>query len=79
MYQTRFRNLSNKELLLSLNAKRDHSEIIEELCQRLEVEIKKPNKDNAIHCPVCEAKLFIEEDNSTEFFTARIFSEINKS
>jgi hypothetical protein len=47
---TKYRNLTNAELLNRLDEARLHSPIIEELCARMEV------KSRAI-CPVCEADL----------------------
>lgn len=77
MRHTHFRSLTNAELLLTLNSRRDHSDVIEELCQRLEEKMKLPAKDNRVECPCCEAKLFIDEDSATELFSVKLFSEVN--
>ncbi len=75
MIITKYRNLSNKELLSWLESKRVSSPIIDELCSRIE---SMPETTNVItnvlahiECPVCEAKLKILEDENNEIYTLK--------
>lgn len=64
MFHTSYSNHTDQELLQVLSEKRQHSPIIEELCQRLESYMPVSQKETNISadCPVCEAKLKIDVD-----------------
>ena len=64
MFRTSYSNHTDQELLQVLSEKRQHSPIIEELCQRLESYMPVSQKETniAADCPVCEAKLKIDVD-----------------
>ena len=57
-----FRHLSDKELLNLFTEKRFNSPIIEELCSRLERHLDKEIDEETIECPVCLAKINIEQE-----------------
>ena len=66
MFHTSYSNHTDQELLQVLSEKRQHSPIIEELCQRLESYMPVSQKETNINadCPVCEAKLNVDIDIS---------------
>lgn len=57
---TKFRTLSNIELLNTVQAAREHSPVIEELAQRLENYVMAQPTVSSVTCPHCEASLSIE-------------------
>jgi predicted Ser/Thr protein kinase len=62
---TKYRHLTDKELLNHIDEARSKSPLIEELAQRLEREMDKSKSATWTHdCPVCEAPLncFIEDE-----------------
>lgn len=67
---TRFRHLSNAELVARLQDACAASPIINELCTRLE---DKPAEysgyDFSATCPICEATLTVVEDATDKLFT----------
>ena len=70
---TKFRTLTNEELLSRIDEKREHSKIIEELCQRLESSDKllppEDGSNGAVTCPTCECALQIGYDHENQMFT----------
>lgn len=66
MSHSNYANYTDQELLQVLSEKRQHSPIIEELCQRLEsyTHINQKETNITVDCPVCEAKLNIDIDVS---------------
>jgi len=65
---SRYRYLSDDELLNLIDEKRQHSPLINLLCCRLEealkeqvIEYRLANSDTIIECPVCESKLQLQE------------------
>ncbi len=80
MVITKYSNLSDSELLLKLNGSRNHSDVLEELCQRLEDKIQQAPKQelhNKAICPVCEATLFVDDDAGIDSFNLKVFSDVN--
>lgn len=71
---TKYRNLSNEELLNRIEDARAHSPIIEELATRLETAFDpiKGDANRRVECPVCEANLEADFDFGNEMFTIRI-------
>ena len=65
---SRYRFLSDDELLTVIDNRRQHSPLINLLCERLEealkdqvIEYKLTHDDTIIECPVCESKLQLQE------------------
>lgn len=62
---TKYRNLSNDELLHHVDAARQVSDIIEELAARLEA--AEPVLNTVLECPHCEAAVtLVEGDEGVE-------------
>lgn len=77
---TKYRSLTDKELLDKMHSSRGHSEVIEELCQRLEAfmlheEKQDENLREKAECPICEASLFVKQDD--ESYRLEIFCNVN--
>ena len=70
MSQTKYNHFSNTELISLFEEKAQSSEIIMELCKRLETnENKMPTNTNCdVECPVCEAKLIVDYDENNLMF-----------
>jgi hypothetical protein len=68
-----YSHLNDLELLSQFNNKAAVSPIIRELCARLEKHVapRNPYKDTdtRVECPVCEAKLTVEHDETDDLFT----------
>lgn len=62
MRLTDYRTYTNSELLSACETKRQYSQIIEELCQRLETFNDKV-RELKVECPVCEAELKVSVDS----------------
>jgi hypothetical protein len=60
MRHTKYHHLSTDELLSQVESARPHSDVIEELCLRLETNDTPAGTE--LECPVCEAKLRITDD-----------------
>jgi hypothetical protein len=73
---TKYASFSNEELLSQLDAKRQHSQIIDELCSRLEkvssgtLIVDGANK--AVRCPVCEAELLADYDGHRDRYELEV-------
>lgn len=72
MVHTKFSDYTDSELLSLVDDKRQHSELINELCERLEKRSATQVKEDADHrvtCPVCEATLEAGYDEGNYIFT----------
>lgn len=72
MVHTKFSNYTDSELLSLVDDKRQHSELINELCERLEKRSATQVKEDDNHrvtCPVCEAALEAGYDEGNDIFT----------
>lgn len=70
---TKFENLNDKELLNHLESIRYHSPIIAELCKRLEESMKEPDPlRDRVDCPVCQANLIVDVDESIDSYQLKI-------
>ena len=56
---SRYRTLSDEELLSEFDSKRQHSDVIDELCERLERSTKEIS-DQEIDCPICNATILLD-------------------
>ena len=70
---TKFGFLTDEEILQLCHTKRQQSPLIEELCQRLEFYLEEendsddaPSPEDNLFCPVCESKLRLEIETTTE-------------
>lgn len=63
MAHTSYHNYTDVELLLEFDRKRQHSEVIDELCQRLEEFVDNGAKQYRAECPVCSAALDVSFDD----------------
>lgn len=65
---TKYQGLSDAELLQGLEENRAHSDVIEELCLRIELrEPKFVSGSYRVECPVCEAELEVLPDEINDF------------
>lgn len=75
MVHTKFSNYTDSELLSLVDDKRQHSELINELCERLEKRSGAQVKEDAnrrVTCPVCEAALEADYDEGNGMFEIRL-------
>ena len=68
--QTKYSHFSDSEFVSLLDEKAQSSEIILELCQRLDKMNARlhPNTNCEVECPVCEAPLTVELDEENLMF-----------
>jgi len=74
MLQTKYNHFSDTELISLFEEKAQSSEIIMELCKRLEAkENKLPANTNCdVECPVCEADFIVDYDENNMLFELRV-------
>lgn len=63
MTHTSYHNYTDTELLSLFESKRQHSEVISELCQRLEEFVTNEARKYRAECPVCSASLEVGFDD----------------
>lgn len=69
MAHTKYANFSDDELLNEVDAKRQYSPILEELCCRLEKKaLDLRDTNHKVECPVCEASLIADLDTENNMF-----------
>lgn len=67
-------NLTDDELIRVLDYNRQYSKVIDELCKRLEKNIKDNdvNINPKVECPVCLASLKVEIDTNNNIFDIKV-------
>lgn len=72
---TKYNYLGDLELLSLFDEKAAASPVIKELCDRLEKYVVPQDfykdTDERVECPVCEAKLTVEHDETDNLFTLK--------
>ena len=70
---TKYRNLTDAELLSAIDAIRHESPIIAELAEHLEKKkLTDKNTNCRVECPVCEAELTADLDKGNNSYTLEI-------
>jgi len=75
MMHTKFSNYTEAELLSLVDEKRSQSALIDELCTRLEKlngTHVSADADHRVECPVCEAALSVDYDESNNLFEVEV-------
>jgi NAD-dependent dihydropyrimidine dehydrogenase PreA subunit len=75
MMHTKFSNYTEAELLSLVDEKRSQSALIDELCTRLEKlngTHVSADADHCVECPVCEAALSVDYDESNNLFEVEV-------